>query len=80
MIEQILLSQREPPVISELVRVECASALAWWVHMDELDETQANRIESTFHDDVREGRFRLVAPNSGVFERAMRWLLTRPTT
>lgn len=75
-----MLSQGAPPVISELVRVECASALAWWVHMGELDETQSNRIESTVNDDVREGRFRLVAPNSGVFERAMRWLLTRPIT
>ena len=78
-IEQLLLAQRQPPVISDLVRVEFASALARWVRMEELDEAQANRIESAFHEDVREGRYRLVALDPGVFARAMHWLLTRRT-
>jgi predicted nucleic acid-binding protein len=79
-IEQLFLAQRQPPVISDLVRVEFASALARWVRMGELGEAQANRIESAFHEDVREGRYRLVALDPGVFERAMHWLLTRRTS
>jgi len=79
-IEKLFLAQRQPPVISDLVRVEFASALARWVRMGELDEAQANRIESAFHEDVREGRYRIVALDSGVFERAMHWLLTRRTS
>ncbi|WP_018871098.1 type II toxin-antitoxin system VapC family toxin [Thioalkalivibrio sp. ALgr3] len=79
-IEQLYLAQRQPPVISELVRVEFASALARWVRMGELDEAQANRIESAFHEDVREGRFRLVSLDPSVFDRAMHWLLTHRTS
>lgn len=78
-IEELFLTQREPLVISDLVRVEFASALARWVRMGELDETQANRIESAFHEDVRVGRFRVTAIDASVYERAMHWLLTRRT-
>lgn len=79
-IEELFLTQREPLVISDLVRVEFASALARWVRMEELDETQANRIESAFHEDVRVGRFRVTATDPSVYERAMHWLLTRRTS
>lgn len=79
-IEHLLFAQHQPPVISELVRVEFASALARWVRMGELNEAQANRIESAFHEDVREGRFRLVSLDSSAFDRAMHWLLTRRTS
>ena len=79
-IERLFLTQTEPVLISELVRVEVASALARWVRMDELTEPQANRIESAFHEDLHEGRFRLVSLEAAVFDRAMHWLLTRRTS
>lgn len=78
-VERLFLSQAEPVLISDLTRVEFASALARWVRMDELTESQANRIESAFHDDCHEGRFRVVALEAAMFDRAMHWLLTRRT-
>jgi len=64
-------------VISELAQVEFASALARWVRMGELNEPQANRVETAFHEDVAEGRFEVVPVSSAVFQRTNHWLLTR---
>lgn len=79
-VEDLFLAQSEPVLISDLVRVEFASALARWVRLAELTESQANRIESAFHEDLHEGRFRLVPLEGGMFERAMHWLLMRRTS
>ena len=79
-IEQLFLAQEAPLLISELTRVEFASALARWVRMGELTEPQANRVESAFHDDLHEGCFRSVRLDHFVFDRAMHWLLTRRTS
>lgn len=76
-VESLLMAQAEPVVISELSRVEFASALVRWVRMGELTEPQANRVESAFHEDVAEGRFEVTAASSGMFQRAYHWLLTR---
>jgi predicted nucleic acid-binding protein len=59
--------------------VEFASALARWVRMAEITESQANRVESAFYEDVSEGRFRVTGLTSAQYERAMHWLLMRRT-
>lgn len=79
-IEELFLAQEQPLLISDLGRVEFASALARWVRMGELTEPQANRIESAFHEDLHEGRFRLTQIDHVVFDRAMHWLLSRRTS
>lgn len=78
-VESLFMRQTAPVVISELSRLEFASALARWVRMGELDEPQANRVESAFYEDVTEGRFEVVAVTSEIFQRANHWLLTRRT-
>ncbi len=78
-VQVLLTAQRQPVVISRLTQVEFASALARWVRMGDLTEPQANRVESAFHEDVSEGRYRLRQVASGAFERAHHWLLMRKT-
>lgn len=78
-VERMLRAQTTPVLISDLTPVEVACALARWVRMGELSETQANRVESAFFEDVRAGRFARVALDRGCFERAYHWLLTRRT-
>ena len=78
-IESLLLAQTRPVLISDLTRVEFASALARWVRMAELTESQANRVESAFYEDVSEGRFQAVAMTRAQYERATHWLLMRRT-
>lgn len=79
-VQALLGRQTEPVLISRLTVVEVASALARWVRMEELTESQANRIESAFHEDVSEGRFVVKAITDAYFERAYHWLLTRKTS
>ena len=78
-VESLLLEQSQPVQISDLTRVEFASALARWVRMAELTESQANRVESAFYEDVFEGRFQVAALTRSHYERASHWLLTRRT-
>ena len=78
-IQDLLQAQTEPVLISDLTTVEFASALARWVRMGELTEPQANRVESTFHEDRSLGRFRIQTLGSGHYERAYQWLTTRKT-
>ena len=79
-IEELFLAQSEPVIISELCRVEFASALSRWVRTGELTEPQANRVESAFHDDVAKGCFRVTGVGVELFQRAQHWLLTRRTS
>ncbi len=78
-VQELLLRQREPVLISDLTRLEFASALARWVRMDELSEPQAQRVERAFDDDVAAGQYtvRILGPHD--VERARRWLLQRTT-
>ena len=78
-VEALLLAQTQPVLISDLTRVEFASALARWVRLDELTEAQANRLESAFYEDISEGRFQMAGLERANYERAMHWLLTRRT-
>src|SRR5699024_7643014 len=70
----------QPVLISDLARVEFASALARWVRMEELSQPQANQVESAFYEDVREGRFHVIQLTHACYERAMHWLLMRRTS
>jgi uncharacterized protein len=78
-IQSLLSRQQAPVLISQLTEVEFASALARWVRTGELDESQANRIESAFHEDMSDGRLLLKPVTHREFARAKHWLLTRKT-
>ena len=78
-VQRMLSRQTEPVLISQLTEVEVASALARWVRIGELSDPQANRIESSFLDDVGAGRFRRCRIESKHFHRASHWISTRRT-
>ena len=79
-VQDLLLAQTQPVLISHLTEVEVASALARWVRMNELTEPQANRIESAFHDDVNNGRFVRCLIETSHFHRAVYWIGMRKTS
>ncbi len=77
---QTLLSTQNPPVlISDLTRVEMASAIARWVRMSEIDEAQASLIEETFHEDIKAGLFLSQPLTAGNYQQALKWLCARKT-
>lgn len=78
-VQALLQAQTEPVLISDLTSVEFASALARWTRIGELTEPQANRLESAFHEDRSQGRFRIRPLDSTHYERAYQWLLARKT-
>lgn len=79
-VQALLLGQTHPVLISHLTEVEVASALARWVRMGELSEAQVNRIESAFHDDVRQGRFVRCTMDPALYQRAAYWISMRKTS
>lgn len=79
-VQRFLAGRDRPLLVSPLTRVEAASALSRWVRTGELDETQANRVESAFHEDLASHRFRVLAMDAEIYERATHWLLARRTT
>lgn len=79
-VQAMLTRQTSPVLISQLTEVEFASALARWVRVGELSESQANRVESAFHDDVTQGRFRLCSLDAEHYKRAWHWITTRKTS
>ncbi|MCC5865324.1 MAG: type II toxin-antitoxin system VapC family toxin [Wenzhouxiangella sp.] len=78
-VEALLLEQRKPVLISDLVEVEFASALARWVRCGELDEPHAHRIEAAFREDLRATRFSITSVSGQHFKQAREWLSTRKT-
>ncbi|QOC21936.1 type II toxin-antitoxin system VapC family toxin [Wenzhouxiangella sp. AB-CW3] len=78
-VESLLQAQSTPVLISDLVEVEFASALARWVRCGELDEPQAHRIEATFREDLNAGRFSRAPVTGRHFEQAREWLSRRKT-
>ncbi len=72
---QTLLSQIQPPVLlSDLTRVEMASAIARWTRMKEIGEPQAALIENTFEQDIRSGLYQ-VRPLAPIhYQKAEKWL------
>lgn len=79
-VQTLLLAQSQPVLISHLTEVEVASALARWVRMEELSEQDANRIESAFGDDVRQGRFSRCSVDIAHYQRAIHWIGMRKTS
>ncbi|MFO8086165.1 MAG: type II toxin-antitoxin system VapC family toxin [Desulfobacterales bacterium] len=77
---QTVLSQTQPPVLlSDLTRVEMASAIARWTRMKEIGEPQAALIENTFEQDIRAGLYR-VHPLAPIhYQKAEKWLSARKT-
>lgn len=78
-IQVLLAAQSNPVLISHLTEVEVSSAIARWVRMGELNEPQANRIESAFNDDVSRGRFALRPIEPAQYKRAIHWISVRKT-
>ena len=77
---QTLLSQIQPPVLlSDLTRVEMASAIARWTRLKEIKEPQAALIENTFEQDIRSGLYQ-VRPLAQIhYQKAEKWLSARKT-
>lgn len=77
---QTVLGQTQPPVLlSDLTRVEMASAIARWTRMKEIGEPQAALIENTFEQDIRAGLYR-VHPLAPIhYQKAEKWLSARKT-
>lgn len=79
-VQELLLHSGEPIAISELTRVEFASALARWVRMGELEEAHIQRVQRAFDEDVAADRYLVRAILSEHMELARGWLLARTTT
>lgn len=79
-VQALLLAQSQPVMISHLTEVEVASALARWVRTGELDDADANRIDSAFNDDLRQGRFVRCPIDAAHYQRAIHWIGTRKTS
>ena len=77
---QTLLNGIQPPLLlSDLTRVEMASAIARWVRMKEIREPQAALIENTFNQDILSGLY-LVRPLTAIhYQQAEKWLSARKT-
>lgn len=77
---QTLLNKLQPPVLlSDLTRVEMASAIARWTRMKEIDEPQAALVENTFEQDIHSGLY-LIRPLTTIhYRQAEKWLSARKT-
>lgn len=79
-IQELLLRQNEPVLISELTRLEFASALARWVRMGVLEEAHAQLVGRAFDEDVAAGRYLVRGILPEYLELARGWLLARTTS
>ena len=79
-IQDLLISFKPPVIISDLTRVEFASAVARWVRMNEISEAQAILIEDTFTKDVSAGLFLSKPLISKHYSQAEKWITTRKTS
>ncbi len=78
-IQDLLISLKPPVIISDLIKVEFASALARWIRMNELSEPQANKLENTFTKDINTGLYLNKSIISVHYMQAERWLISRKT-
>lgn len=76
-VEVFLLELTPPALLSDLTRVEFASALARWARMGEISEAQAGLLEDTFWQDQQAGLYTVHQLKRYHFARAERWLLDR---
>jgi predicted nucleic acid-binding protein len=79
-IQKLLLQQTETVLISDLTRLEFASALGRWVRIRELEEAHAQRVGRAFDEDVAAGRYAVRRIGSEHVELARQWLLARKTS
>jgi len=79
-IQNLLISLAPPLMISSLTKVEFASALARWVRMDELTDSQADLIQATFDQDIQSGLFSVTAVEASQYNLAEKWISKRATS
>jgi predicted nucleic acid-binding protein len=79
-VQSLLQASEGRVVISDLVEVEIASALARWVRMRELSEAQAVLLQCAFAEDSENGCYRCMAVSHRHFRQAREWLLVRKTS
>lgn len=78
-VEKFLNKTNPPVVLSDLTRVEMASAIARWTRMDEIDESQAAMIENIFEQDMKSGLYLVRELRSIHYRQAEKWLAARKT-
>lgn len=74
------MSLRPPVLISDLTRVEFASAVGRWARMGEIDESQANLVENTFSRDILSCLFVSRQVQSAHYLQVEKWLSGRKTS
>ena len=79
-VQTLLISLTAPALLTPLGKVEFASALARWVRMRELTETQATDIENAYQQDLAAGCFQVIPMTVRNYQQAERWLLSRQTS
>jgi len=79
-VQDLMLSLIPPLIVSDLSKVEFASALARWVRMTELSEKQANLIENTFSKDIATGLYLRKPLVGSHYNQAEKWLSARTTS
>lgn len=73
------LLERMRPVISPLVEVEVASAVARWLRTGELTVDQAHAVDRAFAEDLQLGALQRCAIEERHYWQARTWLMERRT-
>ena len=76
-VQTFLETLDKPPTISALTKVEFSSALARWVRMRELQETEANKIQQKFELHLANGLYQIHDLDQACFMLAERWMIQR---
>lgn len=79
-VQRLLLSLEEPALISDLSRLEFASALARWVRMSEIEEAHAQRLSRALDEDIKAGRYTVCRNTVEHTQLARQWLLAHNTS
>lgn len=79
-VQRLLLRGERPVLISDLTRLEFASALSRWVRKHEVEERHAQRLGRAFDDDIKANRYTLCRNTLEHVELARQWLLARTTS
>ncbi len=79
-VENFLLQLQPPVLISNLTKVEFASAVSRWVRRQEISEPQATLLEDLFWRDRQAGLFSLLHVTALHFSLAEKWLYQRKTS
>ena len=78
-IQRLLQGATEPVLISDLTRLEFASALSRWVRMQEIEEAHAQQLSRKLDEDIKANRYRICLNTREHTELARQWLLARTT-